>query len=54
LGQKEPGPSFWAERRLLTKPEEAPDKKMEKEKEAEADPFAKENCRSADLRTLVR
>ena len=46
-------PKLWAERQLLTKPEEAPDKKMEKEKEAEADPFAKE-LPPAHLRPLVR
>ena len=46
-------PKLWAERQLLTKPEEAPDKKMEKEKEAESDPFAKE-LPPADLKTLVK
>ena len=46
-------PKVWAERQLLIKPEEAPDKKMEKEKEAESDPFAKE-LPPADLKTLVK
>lgn len=46
-------PKVWAERQLLIKPEEAPDKKMEKEKEAEADPFAQE-LPPPDLRTLVK
>ena len=46
-------PKVWAERQLLVKPEEAPDKKMEKEKEAESDPFAKE-LPPADVKTLVR
>lgn len=46
-------PKVWAERLLLIKPEEAPDKKMEKEKEAESDPFAKE-LPPADLKTLVK
>lgn len=46
-------PKVWAERQLLIKPEEAPDKKMEKEKEAESDPFAKE-LPPPDLKTLVK
>ena len=46
-------PKVWAERLLLIKPEEAPDKKREKEKEAESDPFAKE-LPPADLKTLVK
>lgn len=46
-------PKVWAERQLLIKPDEAPDKKMEKEKEADSDPFAKE-LPPADLKTLAK
>ena len=46
-------PKVWAERQLLIKPEEVPDKKMEKEKEADSDPFAKE-LPPADLKTLAK
>jgi hypothetical protein len=46
-------PKVWAERQLLIKPEETPEKKMEKEKEADTDPFAKE-LPPADLKTLVK
>lgn len=46
-------PKVWAERQLLIKPDEAPDKKMEKDKEAESDPFAKE-LPPADLKTLTK
>lgn len=46
-------PKVWAERQLLIKPDEAPEKKMEKEKEADSDPFAKE-LPPADLKTLAK
>ena len=46
-------PKVWAERQLLVKPEEAPDKKMEKDKEADSDPFAKE-LPPPDVKTLVK
>jgi len=46
-------PKLWAERQLLIKPEEAPDKKMDKAKESESDPFAQE-LPPADLKALVR
>ena len=46
-------PKVWAERQLLIKPEEAPDKKMEKDKEADSDPFAKE-LPPADLKSLAK
>jgi DNA-binding transcriptional regulator YhcF (GntR family) len=46
-------PKIWAERQLLIKPEDSPDKKMEKAKEEEVDPFAKE-LPPPDLKTLVK